>query len=114
MIRVSKHSLKFSNKEKIQKLDKFFELYKLTLIDYINQIKVGKLPLKTMLTTSACPNSAIIHSRYKQLAYKQASEIIRSNLIQIQKELITNIKNYIINVVNQINTNHLLINILKN
>ena len=42
MIRVSKHSLKFSNKEKIQKLDKFFELYKLTLIDYINQIKVGK------------------------------------------------------------------------
>ena len=85
MIRVSKHSLKFSNKEKIQKLDKFFELYKLTLIDYINQIKVGKLPLKTMLTTSACPNSAIIHSRYKQLAYKQASEIIRSNLIQIQK-----------------------------
>ena len=85
MIRVSKHSLKFSNKEKIQKLDKFFELYKLTLIDYINQIKVGKLPLKTMLTTSACPNSAIIHSRYKQLAYKQASEIIRSNLVQIQK-----------------------------
>ena len=85
MIRVSKHSLKFSNKEKIQKLEKFFELYKLTLIDYINQIKVGKLPLKTMLTTSACPNSAIIHSRHKQLAYKQASEIIRSNLIQIQK-----------------------------
>ena len=35
MIRVSKHSLKFSNKEKIQKLEKFFELYKLTLIDYI-------------------------------------------------------------------------------
>lgn len=87
MIRVSKHSLKFSNKEKIQKLDKFFELYKLTLIDYINQIKVGKLPLKTMLTTSACPNSAIIHSRYKQLAYKQASEIIHSNLIQIQKRI---------------------------
>ena len=44
MIRVSKHSLKFSNKEKIQKLDKFSELYKLTLIDYINQINVGKLP----------------------------------------------------------------------
>ena len=85
MIRVSKHSLKFSNKDKIQKLDKFFELYKLTLIDYINQIKEGKLPLKTMLTTSACPNSAIIHSRYKQLAYKQASEIIRGNLVQIQK-----------------------------
>ena len=38
-----------------------------------------------MVTTSACPNSAIIHSRYKQLAYKQASEIIRSNLVQIQK-----------------------------
>lgn len=87
MIRVSKHSLKFSNKEKIQKLNKFFELYKLTLIDYINQIKAGKLPLKTMLTTSACPNSVIIHSRYKQLAYKQASEIIRGNLVQIQKRI---------------------------
>ena len=87
MIRVSKHSLKFSNEEKIQKLDKFFELYKFTLIDYINQIKQSKLPLKTMLTTSACPNSAIIHSRYKQLAYKQASEIIRSNLTLIQKRV---------------------------
>lgn len=85
MIRVSKHSLKFSNKEKIQKLDNFFELYKLTLIDYINQIKVGKLPLKIMLSTKLCPDSFIKHSRYKQLAYKQASEIIRSNLIQIQK-----------------------------
>ncbi|MBO5142750.1 MAG: transposase [Treponema sp.] len=85
MIRVSKHSLKFSNKEKIQKLDNFFELYKLTLIDYINQIKVGKLPLKIMLSTKLCPDSIIKHSRYKQLAYKQASEIIRSNLIQIQK-----------------------------
>ena len=85
MIRVSKHSLKFSNKEKIQKLDKFFELYKLTLIDYINQIKVGKLPLKIMLSTKLCTDSFIKHSRYKQLAYKQASEIIRSNLVQIQK-----------------------------
>ena len=85
MIRVSKHSLKFSNKEKIQKLDNFFELYKLTLIDYINQIKVGILPLKTMLSTKLCPDSFIKHSRYKQLAYKQASEIIRSNLTQIQK-----------------------------
>lgn len=85
MIRVSKHSLKFSNKEKIQKLDNFFELYKLTLIDYINQIKVGKLPLKIMLSTKLCPDSFIKHSRYKQLAYKQASEIIRSNLVQIQK-----------------------------
>ena len=87
MIRVSKHSLKFSNKEKIQKLDKFFELYKLTLIDYINQIKTCKLPLKTMLTSKQLPDSAIIHSRYKQLAYKQASEIIRSNLTLIQKRV---------------------------
>lgn len=87
MIRVSKHSLKFSNKEKIQKLDKFFELYKLTLIDYINQIKVGKLQLKTMLTSKQLPDSVLIHSRYKQLAYKQASEIIRSNLVQIQKRV---------------------------
>ena len=87
MIRVSKHSLKFSNKEKIQKLNKFFELYKLTLIDYIDQIKVGKLPLKTMLTSKQLPDSALIHSRYKQLAYKQASEIIRSNLVQIQKRV---------------------------
>jgi len=85
MIRVSKHSLKFSNKEKIQKLDTFFELYKLTLIDYINKIKEGKLPLKTMLTSKQLPDSAITHSRYKQLAYKQASEIIRGNLVQIQK-----------------------------
>ena len=87
MIRVSKHSLKFSNKEKIQKLDKFFELYKLTLIDYINQIEDGKLPLKTMLTSKQLPDSVLTHSRYKQLAYKQASEIIRSNLTQIQKRV---------------------------
>ena len=85
MIRVSKHSLKFSNKNKIQKLDKFFELYKYVLIQYINQIKLGELPLKTYLSTKDCPETVIKHSRIKQLVYKQASEIIRSNLNYIQK-----------------------------
>ena len=87
MIRVSKHSLKFSNKEKLEKLKKFFQLFKDAVAYYIELIKIGKLPLKVFLSTADCPDCCIKHSRYKQLAYKVASEIVRSNLKYVQNKV---------------------------
>ena len=87
MIRVSKHTLKFSNKEKLEKLDKFFKLFKDAVAYYIELIKAGKLPLKVFLSTADCPDCCIKHSRYKQLAYKVASEIVRSNLKYVQNKV---------------------------
>lgn len=92
MIRVSKHSLKFSNKEKLKKLDKFFHLFKDAVAYYIELIKVGKLPLKVFLSTADCPDCCIKHSRYKQLAYKVASEIVRSNLKYAQNKVYSKYK----------------------
>ena len=87
MIRVSKHSLKFSNKEKLEKLDKFFSLWRIVLTQYIKQIQTDEIPLKTFLSTKDCPETVIEHSRFKQLAYKQASEIIRGNLVKARNDV---------------------------
>ena len=87
MIRVSKHTLKFSNKEKLEKLNLFFQLFKGVVAYYIELIKTGKLPLKVFLSTKDCPDYCIKHSRYKQLAYKIASEIVRSNLKYTQNKV---------------------------
>lgn len=38
MIRVSKHTLKFSNKEKLEKLNLFFQLFKDSALIYKDQI----------------------------------------------------------------------------
>jgi len=87
MIRVSKHSLKFCNKEKLSKLDRLFSLWRQVLTQYIQQIQSGEIPLKTFLSTKDCPETVISHSRFKQLAYKQASEIIRNNLALVRKQV---------------------------
>lgn len=83
MIRTSKHSLtKHTNVSKIDTLDELFVLYKKDLIIYINYIVDGILPLGKNLSSKDLPIENITHSRYRQLIYKQASEIIRSQLKQ--------------------------------
>lgn len=83
MIRTSKHSLtKHTNVSKIDTLDELFVLYKKDLIIYINYIVDGVLPLGKNLSSKDLPIENITHSRYRQLIYKQASEIIRSQLKQ--------------------------------
>lgn len=78
MIKSSKHIINNCNQGKIDFLDKFFIDYKNDLITYINYIIDGSLPLKINLSSKDLPNEIIKHGRYKQLIYKQASSIIRS------------------------------------
>ena len=84
MIRTSKHSLKFSNRDKYSLLEK-------TLIDckkqteiYIEQIIAGVLPLKTHLSTALLSSDSIKHSHWKSFCYDKASEIVKS---QIKKSI---------------------------
>jgi IS605 OrfB family transposase len=85
MIRCSKHIISSANQGKIDKIDQLFIDYKHDLEIYINYIVDGTLPLKTMMSSSLLPSERIKHSRYKQLIYKQASEIIRSQLDKSKK-----------------------------
>lgn len=81
MIRTSKHNIsKFANPNKLNSLNNLFNDYKLCLEHYINLIIDSKLPLKKGLSSSELPIFNIKHSRYRQLIYKHASEIIRSQI----------------------------------
>lgn len=93
MIRTSKHIIsKNTNKGKLIYLDNLFIDYKHDLEVYINYIIEGVLPLKTNLSSKDLPSENIKHSRYKQLIYKQASEIIRSQLDKAKKRRFNNYK----------------------
>lgn len=80
MLRISKHSLKFTNEDKLKRIEELYNLYSKQLIYYVELIKDGKLPHKTFLSSKELPDKYITHSRYKQLIYKRASEIVRSEL----------------------------------
>ena len=92
MTRTSKHSLKFCNKSKIQDLDQMFALYESSLKTYLELIKRGQLPIKQFLSTKDCPECAIKHSRFKQLVYKNASEIVRSQLANLKQRVFNKYK----------------------
>lgn len=86
MIRTSKHNVsQITNKSKLNYLDKLFVVYRQDLEIYINYIIDGTLPLKTMMSSSLLPSENIKHSRFKQLIYKHASEIIRSQIDKSKK-----------------------------
>lgn len=86
MIRTSKHNISnITNQSKLDYLDRLFIDYKHDLEIYINYIIDGILPLKPMMSSSLLPNEKIIHSRFKQLIYKQSSEIIRSQIDKCKK-----------------------------
>lgn len=80
MIRTSKHRIVNLNNRKDNTLNHLFIEYKLCLKGYIDLILNGTIPLKKMLSSKDLPEININHSRYKQLIYKHASEIIRSNI----------------------------------
>lgn len=80
MIKTSKHILKYSNQNKLDFLEQLFNDYQSDLSLYINLILSKNLPLKTNLTSKDIQANKISHSQWKQIIYKQASEIIRSNL----------------------------------
>lgn len=81
MIKTSKHNISnIANHEKLTSLNGMFTDYKLCLEHYINLIIKSELPLKKNLSSKDLPEYNIKHSRYKQLIYKHASEIIRSQI----------------------------------
>lgn len=92
MIKSSKHIINSGNQGKLAFLDKLFYDYKKDLIIYINYIIDGTLPLKINLSSKDLPTELIKHSRYKQLIYKQASAIIRSQLDKASKKRYNNYK----------------------
>jgi putative transposase len=80
MIRSSKHILKYQTDFKSSFIKKVFNDYKTDLEFYISLILSGKLPLKIFLSSKLLTNNRISHGQWKQIVYKQASEIIRSNI----------------------------------
>ena len=80
MIRTSQHILKFSNLNKLNYLNQLYSDYKIDLQFYINLILSNNLSLKRNLSSKLLPNNKIKHSQWKQIIYKQASEIVRSQI----------------------------------
>jgi putative transposase len=93
MVRSSEHILKYQTELKSTLLSKLFSDYKLDLQFYINLLWDKQLPLKKNLSSKLLPSNILKHSQYKQILYKQASEIIRSNNLKkkTSKPLIKNI-----------------------
>ena len=86
MIRTSKHNItQITNQGKLDYLDQLFVDYREDLEVYINYIIDGILPLKTMMSSKLLQSEKITHSQYKQIIYKQASEIIRSQIDKCKK-----------------------------
>ena len=79
LVRTTRHILKFSNKTKLDWVEKLYQDYGEALQICINWIYEEKLPLKTFLTSAELPNKIgnITHSRWRALIFKQASEIVR-------------------------------------
>ncbi|NCC70892.1 hypothetical protein EOM09_04885 [bacterium] len=82
MIRSSKHILKYQTKKKNNILFETIKLIKSQIQCYIDLICDNKLPLKKQLSSKDLSSDFITHSRWKQLCYKTASEIIRSQIKQ--------------------------------
>ncbi|MFA5732827.1 MAG: hypothetical protein WC934_12610, partial [Acidithiobacillus sp.] len=85
MIRSSKHILKYQTQLKTNVLDQIFIDYKTDLEYYISLILNNELPLNKRLSSKNIPANVIKHSQWKVIIYKNASEIIRSQLKQANK-----------------------------
>jgi len=88
IVRTVKFSTKFTNKDKIDLYTKIFVDFKLDLQSYIEDIISGVLPFNFggLLTSKLIPNKIIKHSQYKQIIYKTAIEIIKSNLVKTKNK----------------------------
>lgn len=76
--RSTSHILKYQTSSKNNLLEKMFDDYENDLKCYIELILKGVLPLKINLSTPLLPVISIESSAWRQVIYKTASEIIRS------------------------------------
>jgi putative transposase len=80
LTRCSKHILKYQTDSKTNWLDKTFSDYKEDLQFYVDLIWEKKLPLNKLLSSKILPINKLKHSKWREIIYKNASEIIRSNI----------------------------------
>jgi len=79
MIRTSKHILSNANQTKTVLLDTLYSDYKELLQSYVKMILNEQLPQKSFLSSKDLPTiNSITHSQWKQVAYKQATETVKS------------------------------------
>jgi putative transposase len=79
MIRTSKHIASSANKNKIDLLDTLYSDYRELLQMYVQMILNRQLSQKSFLSSKELPTvNAITHSQWKQIAYKQATENVKS------------------------------------
>lgn len=113
MKRSSRHYLKDITQVKTTSLDYLFSEYQFIVQKYIDLIWLHKLELRVLLSSKLLPDTKIIkHSQWKQVAYKQASSIVRSQAKKTKKTKKTKptFKNVAIDVDNRLvdieNSNH--------
>ena len=81
MIRTSKHIASNANQHKLDLLDTLYSDYKDLLQSYVKMILNQQLPQKSFLSSKDLPTvNSITHSQWKQIAYKQATETVKSLL----------------------------------
>lgn len=81
MIRTSKHILSNANQSKILLLDTLYTDYRELLQMYVQMILNRQLSQKSFLSSKELPTvNSITHSQWKQIAYKQATESVKSLL----------------------------------
>ena len=93
MIRRSKHILKFANQNKLDMLEQIYIDCKKQIEVYIDQIITGKLELKKMMSCKLLSNDFIEQSKWRQMCYEQASEIIRCQHKKASTNRFTSYKN---------------------
>lgn len=86
MIRSSKHILKFQTEKKSNYLERMIEDFRFDVLNYIQLICSGILPLTNLVPSSKIlPNGIIPFGSYKQIIYNHASAIIRSQIKRAEK-----------------------------
>lgn len=86
LIRVSRHTLKYTNKDKLALCSKIMSDFKDLVQLYLHLIHSKELPLKALLASSHLPIlNDIVQSKWRNLAYKEASAIYRGLLAKWKK-----------------------------
>ena len=97
MIRSTKHTLKFATRVKREQINNLFLIYSLYLQKTIDMLWNKEILLKKNLSSKQVTWMDNLGGQYKQLIYKQASEIVRGCLKRKGKKSKPIVKNFTIN-----------------
>ena len=97
MIRSTKHTLKFTTKSKREQINNLFLIYSLYLQKTIDMLWNKDIEIKKNLSSKQITWLDNLGGQYKQLIYKQASEIVRGTNNRKGKKSKPIVKNFTIN-----------------